>query len=168
IAAAIGRVTMSFAPPGGNALMMVIACEGKASCAKAGLAASAAAVPITKLRRSIESSMALCAGLGRRRCPAAEVSGLVRLRALALHAADGVHGVLDALGVRVPERREFRLVEIAKFLAEIGDRGLEHIAVRGLVERAAQVSDDLRRRSLRREHADPQVIFDVVAELLHG
>ena len=34
IAAASGRVTRSLMPPGGNALMMVMACEGKASCAE--------------------------------------------------------------------------------------------------------------------------------------
>src|SRR5215475_6461056 len=54
MAAASGRVTISLAPPGGNALMMVIACEGKASCANAGVAASAlAAVAMRKRRRSM-------------------------------------------------------------------------------------------------------------------
>src|SRR6185312_15274731 len=54
MAAASGRVTRSLMPPGGNALMMVMACEGKVSCANAGPAASAvAAVPMTKRRRSM-------------------------------------------------------------------------------------------------------------------
>src|SRR6476469_1556448 len=54
MAAASGRVTRSLMPPGGNALMMVTACEGKVSCANAGPAASAvAAVPMTKRRRSM-------------------------------------------------------------------------------------------------------------------
>src|SRR5262245_62129487 len=54
MAVASGRVTISLAPPGGNALMMVIACEGKASCANAGPSASAlAAVPMRKRRRSM-------------------------------------------------------------------------------------------------------------------
>src|SRR5262249_61285569 len=54
MAVASGRVTISLAPPGGNALTMVIACEGKASCANAGPAASAlAAVPMRKRRRSM-------------------------------------------------------------------------------------------------------------------
>src|SRR5262245_17313683 len=54
MAVASGRVTMSFRPPGGNALMMVIAREGKISCANAPPAASAvAAVPMTKRRRSM-------------------------------------------------------------------------------------------------------------------
>src|SRR5262245_33247478 len=54
MAVASGRVTISLAPPGGNALIMVIACEGKASCANAGPAASAlAAVPMRKRRRSM-------------------------------------------------------------------------------------------------------------------
>src|SRR5260370_2416480 len=54
MAAASGRVTISLAPPGGNALMMVIACEGKASCANTGAAASAlAADPMRKRRRSL-------------------------------------------------------------------------------------------------------------------
>src|SRR5215467_12299066 len=54
MAVASGRVTISLAPPGGNALMMVIACEGKASCANAGSAASTlAAVPMRKRRRSM-------------------------------------------------------------------------------------------------------------------
>src|SRR5262245_8124870 len=54
MAVASGRVTMSLRPPGGNALMMVIACEGKVSCANAPPAASAvAAVPMTKRRRSM-------------------------------------------------------------------------------------------------------------------
>src|SRR5215467_15843809 len=55
MAVASGRVTISLAPPGGNALMMVIACEGKASCANAGSAASTlAAVPMRKRRRSMD------------------------------------------------------------------------------------------------------------------
>src|SRR5262245_19379848 len=54
MAVASGRVTISLAPPGGNALTMVIACEGKASCANAGPAASAlAAVAMRKRRRSM-------------------------------------------------------------------------------------------------------------------
>src|SRR5262245_11187555 len=54
MAVASGRVTISLAPPGGNALMMVIACEGNASCANAGAAASAlAAVAMRKRRRSM-------------------------------------------------------------------------------------------------------------------
>src|SRR3954447_19782764 len=54
MAAASGRVTRSLMPPGGNALMMVMACEGKVSCANAGPTASAvAAVPMTKRRRSM-------------------------------------------------------------------------------------------------------------------
>src|SRR5262249_24925370 len=53
IAAASGRVTMSLAPPGGKALIIVIACEGKASCASTGPHATSAVVPATKLRRSI-------------------------------------------------------------------------------------------------------------------
>src|SRR3954464_5097624 len=54
MAAASGRVTRSLMPPGGNALMMVMACEGNVSCANAGPAASAvAAVPMTKRRRSM-------------------------------------------------------------------------------------------------------------------
>src|SRR5215510_12235636 len=54
MAVASGRVTISLRPPGGNALMMVIAREGKASCAHAPPAASAvAAVPMTKRRRSM-------------------------------------------------------------------------------------------------------------------
>src|SRR5215831_2501777 len=54
MAVASGRVTISLAPPGGNALIMVIACEGKASCANADPAASAvAALPMRKRRRSM-------------------------------------------------------------------------------------------------------------------
>src|SRR6185437_17180963 len=98
-----------------------------------------------------------------RSCAAESFSKRKPFRALALHAADRAHRVLDAGGIRVPERSEFRLIEIAEFLAEIGDRGLEHVAVRGLVEGATQIGDDLRRRSLGCEHADPEVILDVVA-----
>ena len=39
--------------PYGNALMIVIACDGKLSCANTGPAATRAVVPTTKLRRSI-------------------------------------------------------------------------------------------------------------------
>src|SRR4029078_10057968 len=54
MAAASGRVTGSLMLPGGKGLMMVMACEGKVSCANAGPAASAvAAVPMTKRRRSM-------------------------------------------------------------------------------------------------------------------
>src|SRR5262245_60421224 len=80
MAAASGRVTISLAPPGGNALMMVIACEGKASCANAGVAASAlAAVAMRKRRRSMRCPFeaspqtTLTRVFAHRGCPASHV-----------------------------------------------------------------------------------------------
>src|SRR5664280_537966 len=132
--AASGRVTRSLMPPGGNALMMVIACEGKVSCANPGPAASAvadAAVPMTKLRRSMCSFPSIAAGLSRlfyqRRKPrdhrmvrraASETCGACV--PLSLHAADVLDRIFNARGVGIPELREFRRIEVFDLLAEIG------------------------------------------------
>src|SRR5262245_59962956 len=101
IAAASGRVTMSFAPPGGNALMIVIACEGKVSWASTGPLATSAVVPTRKLRRSIVTS-SLLRTLG--------------ARLLALNAADRVHRGFDSLGILIPEFCERRLIEIGNLV----------------------------------------------------
>src|SRR5262245_41092698 len=94
---------MSLAPPGGNALKIVIAREGKVSCARAGPAAARAAVPITKLRRSMI--------VLRNSAKTSAVSSL--------HATDCLHSGLDPLGVLVPEFRKFRLIEESHHNADI-------------------------------------------------
>src|SRR5262245_66670126 len=85
-----------------------------------------------------------------------------------LDLADGADGRLDALGVGLPELREFRLIHVAELLPEIGERGLELFAVRGLVQDPAQKGDGRRRRALGRKCADPEIVLDVVAALLQG
>ena len=65
-------------------------------------------------------------------------AGLRRWQMSSLHAANSVDGVFLAFGVGGPERREFGLVHIRQFLAEIFERVEELLAVRGLVQSLAQ------------------------------
>src|SRR5215470_14309072 len=115
---ASGRVTMSLMPPGGNAFTIVIACEGKLSCANTGPVATMAVVPTTKLRRSIIFLRTLA-------------NGAIPVL-LTLNAADRVNGRFDPLGVLLPEFRKSRRVEVGDFVANIGDGGLELLARDGL------------------------------------
>src|SRR5438270_1650065 len=140
-ALAAGRVTRSLMPPGGNALMMVIGRDGKASCAtalRAMMAAAEAVLPMTNWRRSIST----------------------------LHFADRMHRSLDALCVRIPERLELRLVHVGDDIADVCDRGLELIGFDDFLGFRAQPRDHRIRCTLRREQADPDREFDLVAEFL--
>src|SRR5215471_21323126 len=83
-----------------------------------------------------------------------------------LHAADGVYGIFLTFGVDGPECSKLRLVHIRQFLTQIFERVEELLAVRGLVEPLAQGTDDRGWRSLRRENADPKIVFQIVAQLL--
>jgi hypothetical protein len=85
--------------------------------------------------------------------------------ALSLHAADRAHGRFHRLDVGLPERREVGAVQISEIERQVGERGGELLAVGGLVDRAAQRGYDRGRRAFRGEQPDPQIIFDVVAEL---
>src|SRR5262249_31979836 len=85
-----------------------------------------------------------------------------------LDLADRTDRRFDALAIGLAECREFWLIHVSEFLAEIGERRLELLAVCRLVHCRAQISDDLRRGCLGGEHADPEIVFDVVAEILHG
>src|SRR6185436_10983051 len=78
-----------------------------------------------------------------------------------VHLADLAHCFLDPLGVGVPKRLEFRLVEIGEVLTEIRQRGRELRAVRGFVDVVAQISDDAVGRPFGGEQPDPEIIFDV-------
>ena len=85
-----------------------------------------------------------------------------------LHAADGVYGIFLSFGVDGPECSELRLVHIRQFLTQIFERVEELLAVRGLVEPLTQDVDDRGWRSLRRENADPELIFEIVAYFPEG
>src|SRR5262249_8265551 len=85
-----------------------------------------------------------------------------------LHAANGVYGIFLAFGVDGPECRELRLVHIRQFLTQNFERVEELLAVRGLVEPLTQDVDDRGWRSLRCKNADPEIIFEIVAQLLEG
>src|SRR5215475_4285385 len=93
---------------------------------------------------------------------------LRRWQMSSLHAADGVYGIFLSLGVDGPKRSELRLIHIRQFLTQIFERVEELLAVRGLVEPIAQDVDDRGWRSLRREDSDPEIIFEIVTELLEG
>src|SRR5262245_33435007 len=90
------------------------------------------------------------------------------LKSSAVRLADLAHSFLDPLGISVPERLERGLVEIGDVLAEIFHRLIERVGGGGLLGDFAQPGDDRLWRALGREHADPQIELDVVAELLHG
>src|SRR5262245_43110528 len=145
---ASGRVTMSLMPPGGNALMIVIACEGKASCAWVGPATTSAVVPTTKLRRSIIFLRTTNIG------------------PYSLETANCIYGLSASLGVFVPEFCEGSLVEVSDLIANVVNGGFELIAGRRFFDGIAQHLDDRRRCVFRREHADPQRELDVVSLFL--
>src|SRR5262249_2419695 len=63
-------------------------------------------------------------------------------KVLPLHFADLVHGLLDPLGIGVPERLELGLIKIGEILTQVGERGRERRAVRGLLDGGAQRRDD--------------------------
>src|SRR6187455_1671123 len=85
---------------------------------------------------------------------------------LALNAADGLHRRLDALGILVPELRELRRVHIFDLVADIGDDGLELVALGDGADVGTQFIDRDVRGALRGKNADPQRELDVVAGLL--
>src|SRR5947209_10425454 len=125
-ALAAGRVTRSLMPPGGKALRMVIGRVGAPACPTARsiqTAAVEAALPMTNCRRSIS----------------------------ALHLADRLHRSLDALGVRIPECLEFRLIQIGDDIADVCDRRPELIAVDDLLGFCTQPRDHRIGRAFRRE-----------------
>ena len=95
--------------------MIVIACEGKVSCANRGPAATSAVVPTTKLRRSIMF-------------PPESRRNRRHSVLLALNAADRMHRRFNPLGVLVPEFRECCLIEIGDLVADIVDGGFELLA----------------------------------------
>src|SRR5262249_26172929 len=127
---------------------------GYTSWAGAGPLASMAAdatVPTAKLRRSILLPSIFSAP-GIRTC-------------LPLNPTDRIDGVVGALAVDVPEFLEIRTVEVIEFLARVCERGLELVGMRGVFDGVAQNQHNRLRRSLRREDADPQIVFGVVAKL---
>ena len=77
--------------------------------------------------------------------------------------ADRAHGILDALGVGLPEPLELRRIEVGDILAQVLDGGLELLGDDGLLHFGPQLVDDRRRRALGREQPDPQIELDVVA-----
>src|SRR5688500_10486360 len=117
---------------------MVTGRDGKASCAIASrdrVAAAAAAVPMTNWRRSI----------------------------LSLHLADRLYGRLDALGVRVPECSEFRLVHVGDNVTDVRDRRLELLGRDHFLGLFTHARDHRIRCALRREQTDPDRELDIVA-----
>src|SRR5262245_54180216 len=80
--------------------------------------------------------------------PYIESKAAVSLNTSPVHLADLAHRVLDPLGVGVPERLEFRLVEIGEVLAEILERIRERLAIRGRFDIVAQMCSGRVRRAL--------------------
>src|SRR5581483_5627529 len=93
---------------------------------------------------------------------------LRRLTISSLHAADGIDCVFLPLGVDFPELRKFRLIHIGQFLTEVFEGVEKRFAVRGLLEAFTQGVDDRRGRTFGRKNTDPEIIFEIVAELLEG
>src|SRR5262249_44612350 len=130
------------------------------SCAITGRApnvAADAAVPTTKLRRSIFFPSVLVP----------VVTGLMfgPTTASSLHAPDRDHRFVDPLTVDIPELLEVRTIKIGEFLAEIGDRGNERVGMGSLVDWFAQWRPHLFRHPFGRENPAPEVVFDVGAQL---
>src|SRR5215831_19474230 len=91
-----------------------------------------------------------------------------RYPSLSLYAADGVDSVFLTFGIGSPELREFGLIHIGQFLPQIFERVEKLLAVSGLIESLAQGIDNRCWRSFRRKYADPEIIFEVVAQFLEG
>src|SRR6266571_9527285 len=85
---------------------------------------------------------------------------------LRLDLADPLDRLGAPRGVGVPESAELIAVLVGDGHLNLLHRALERRIVYRLTNRLAQRLEDSGRRGLRREEADPQVVLDVVAQLL--
>src|SRR6516162_5020457 len=79
---------------------------------------------------------------------------------------DRDHRFVGAPAVDAPELLELRSVEIIELQTGIADGGPELVRHHSLADGGTQRGDDRRRRAFWREDSHPQIVFDVVAELL--
>src|SRR5262245_31151176 len=83
-----------------------------------------------------------------------------------LHAANGVDGVFLASGMDGPECRELGQIHIRQLLTKLLQGIDKLLAVRSLFDALTQDIDDRGGRAFWGENSHPEIIFEIVAQLL--